>query len=87
MTQSIRSAFAPAIYEFATHTAFSRLGTSWSAGSKALACSGVPSDHADVYKLRARTAGRSAGEGRRRALAGRVTTATVLPVMSKDSTE
>ena len=55
VTQSIRSAFTPAIYEFATHTAFSRLGTSWSAGSKALACSGVPSDHADVYKLRART--------------------------------
>ncbi len=37
--------------------------------------------------LRARTAGRSAGVGRRRALAGSVTTATVLPVMSKNSTE
>ena len=33
--------------------------------------------------VRARTAGRSAGVGRRRALAGSVTTATVLPVMSK----
>jgi hypothetical protein len=33
--------------------------------------------------LRARTAGRSAGVGRRRALAGSVTPATVLPVMSK----
>ena len=40
-----------------------------------------------AYALRARTAGRSAGVGRRRALAGRVTTATVLPVMSKNSTE
>ena len=39
------------------------------------------------YALRARTAGRSAGVGRRNALAGTVTTATVLPVMSKNSTE
>src|SRR6478672_868961 len=37
--------------------------------------------------LRARTAGRSAGEGRRSALSGTVTTATVLPVMLKNSTE
>ena len=41
----------------------------------------------DPQALRARTAGRSAGVGRRRALAGSVTTATVLPVMSKNSTE
>ena len=40
-----------------------------------------------IQALRARTAGRSAGVGRRRALAGNVTTATVLPVMSKNSTE
>jgi hypothetical protein len=40
-----------------------------------------------VQALRARTAGRSAGVGRRKALAGSVTTATVLPVMSKNSTE
>jgi hypothetical protein len=40
-----------------------------------------------VQALRARTAGRSAGVGRRRALAGNVTTATVLPVMSKNSTD
>ena len=39
------------------------------------------------YALRARTAGRSAGVGRRNALAGTVTTATVLPVISKNSTE
>jgi len=39
------------------------------------------------YALRARTAGRSAGVGRRNALAGIVTTVTVLPVMSKNSTE
>jgi hypothetical protein len=37
--------------------------------------------------LRARTAGRSAGVGTRRALAGSATTATVFPVMSKNSTE
>lgn len=37
--------------------------------------------------LRARTAGRSAGVGIRKALAGSVTTATVLSVMSKNSTE
>lgn len=37
--------------------------------------------------LSARTAGRSAGVGRRRALAGSVTTATVFPIMSKNSTE
>ena len=37
--------------------------------------------------LSARAAGRSAGVGTRRALAGSVTTATVLPVMSKNSTE
>jgi hypothetical protein len=37
--------------------------------------------------LRARTAGRSAGVGRRRALAGSVTTAIVFPVMSKNSSE
>ena len=37
--------------------------------------------------LRARTAGRSAGVGKRRALACSVTTVTVLPVMSKNSTE
>lgn len=40
-----------------------------------------------VQALRARTAGRSAGVGRRRALAGSATTATVLPVVSKNSTE
>src|ERR1700674_834678 len=34
------------------------------------------------YALRARTAGRSAGVGRRNALAGTVTTATVLPAVS-----
>src|SRR5712691_5181834 len=39
------------------------------------------------YALSARTAGRSVGVGRRRALAGTVTTATVLPIMSKNSTE
>ena len=39
------------------------------------------------YALRARTAGRSAGVGRRRAPAGSVATATVLPVMSKNSIE
>ena len=37
--------------------------------------------------LRARTAGRSAGVGSRRALAGSVATVTVFPVMSKNSTE
>ena len=37
--------------------------------------------------LRARTAGRSAGAGKRRALAGSVATVTVFPVMSKNSTE
>ena len=47
--------------------------------------SGAPAG--TVQALRARTAGRSAGVGRRRALAGSVTTATVLPVMSKNSTE
>jgi hypothetical protein len=46
-------------------------------------CLGAPTTQA----LSARTAGRSAGVGRRRALAGSVTTATVLPVMSKNSTE
>jgi hypothetical protein len=37
--------------------------------------------------LRGRTAGRSAGVGRRSALTGTATTATVLPVMLKNSTE
>ena len=37
--------------------------------------------------LSARTVGLSAGVGRRKALAGSVDTATVLPVMSKNSTE
>jgi hypothetical protein len=36
-----------------------------------------------IRALRARAAGRSAGVGSRRALAGSVTTPTVLPVMSK----
>ena len=45
------------------------------------------SSQPDPQALRARTAGRSAGVGRRRALAGSVTTATVLTVMSKNSTE
>ena len=40
-----------------------------------------------IQALSARTAGRSAAVGSRRALAGTVTTATVLPVMSKNSTE
>lgn len=39
------------------------------------------------YALRARTAGRSAGVGSRRAPAGSVATATVFPVMSKNSME
>ena len=39
-----------------------------------------------VHALRARTVGRSAGVGTRRALAGSVATVTVFPVMSKNST-
>jgi hypothetical protein len=47
-------------------------------------------EHADHFcrtaqALSARTAGRSVGVGTRRAFAGSVTTATVLPVMSKNS--
>jgi hypothetical protein len=40
-----------------------------------------------TYARSARTAGRSAGVGMRNALAGTAATATVLPVMSKNSTE
>ena len=46
-----------------------------------------PLSNSTTQALRARTAGRSAGVGNRRALTGSVTTATVLPVMSKNSTE
>ena len=46
-----------------------------------------PGRKPSAYPLRARTADRSGGVGRRRALAGNVSTATVLPVMSKNSTE
>ena len=45
------------------------------------------SSNRTAQAVRARTAGRSAGVGRRRALAGSVTTPTVLPVMSKNSIE
>lgn len=41
----------------------------------------------NAYALSARTVGRSAGVGRRTALAGTVITATVLPTMSKNSIE
>jgi hypothetical protein len=60
-------------------------GTSGGGYSEHLAGCGRGTSTAQA--LRARTAGRSAGVDRRRAFAGSVATATVFPVMSKNSTE